>query len=52
LDGQVTAMRRFPQPWTVEEYREISYVVHAANNFPAAYVYFESSQADALRRIP
>ena len=34
--------RRFPPPWTVEEYRGISYIVRDANNFPVAYVYFES----------
>jgi hypothetical protein len=33
--------RRFP-PWTVEEYRGISYIVCDANNFAVAYVYFES----------
>ena len=31
-----------PAPWTVEEYRGISYIVRDANNFPVAYVYFES----------
>ena len=34
--------RHFPPPWTVEEYRGISYIVRDANNFPVAYVYFES----------
>ena len=34
--------RRFPAPWTVEEYCGISYIVGDANNFPMAYVYFES----------
>ena len=34
--------RRFPPPWTVEEYRGISYTVRDANNFAVAYVYFES----------
>ena len=33
--------RRFPAPWTVEEYRGISYIVRDANNFAVAYVYFE-----------
>jgi hypothetical protein len=33
---------RFPPPWTVEEYRGISYTVRDANNFAVAYVYFES----------
>ena len=33
--------RRFSPPWTVEEYRGISYIVRDANNFPVAYVYFE-----------
>jgi hypothetical protein len=32
--------RRFPPPWTVEEYRGISYIVRDANNFALAYVYF------------
>jgi hypothetical protein len=34
--------RRFPPPWTVEEFRGISYVVRDANNFAVAYVYFEN----------
>ena len=34
--------RRFPPPWTVENYRGISYIVRDANNFAVAYVYFES----------
>jgi hypothetical protein len=34
--------RRFPAPWTVEEYRGISYIARDANNFAVAYVYFES----------
>jgi hypothetical protein len=34
--------RRFPPPWTVEEYRGISYIVRDANNFAVAYVYFEN----------
>ena len=33
---------RFPPPWTAEEYRGISYIVRDANNFPVAYVYFET----------
>ena len=34
--------RRFPAPWTVEEYRGISYIVRDANNFAVAYVYFSN----------
>jgi hypothetical protein len=34
--------RCFPPPWTVEEYRGLSYIVRDANNFAVAYVYFES----------
>jgi hypothetical protein len=30
--------RRFPAPWTVEEYRGISYIVRDANNFAVACV--------------
>jgi hypothetical protein len=42
LLGVTKARRRFPPPWTVEEYRDISYIVRHANNFAVAYVYFES----------
>jgi hypothetical protein len=28
---------RFPPPWTVEEYRGISYIIRDANNFAVAY---------------
>jgi len=34
--------RRFPPPWTAEEYRGISYIVRDANKFAVAYVYFET----------
>jgi hypothetical protein len=34
--------RRFPAPWTVEEYPGISYIVRDANKFALAYIYFES----------
>ena len=34
--------RRFPPPWTVEEYRNIAYIVRDANRFAVAYVYFAS----------
>jgi hypothetical protein len=34
--------RRFPAPWTAEEYRGISYIVRDANNFPVAYIYFDT----------
>jgi hypothetical protein len=34
--------RRFPAPWTVEDYRGISFIVRDANNFAAAYIYFEN----------
>jgi hypothetical protein len=37
-----TSGRRFPPPWTVEEYRGISFIVRDANKFAVAYVYFES----------
>ena len=30
-----------PAPWTVEEYRGISYIVRDANRFAVAHVYFE-----------
>ena len=42
--------RRFPAPWTVEEYRGISYIVRDANTFAVAYV-SNASQVGALRRI-
>jgi hypothetical protein len=31
-----------PPPWTVEEYRGISFIVRDANKFALAYVYFEN----------
>ena len=34
--------RRFPAPWTVEKYQDISYIVRDVNKFAVAYVYFES----------
>jgi hypothetical protein len=40
--------RRFPPPWTGEEYRGISYIVRDANRFAVAYVYFESQTAANL----
>ena len=45
----MTAERRFPAPWTVEEYRGISYIVRDANNFPVAYVYFEPGRRRRFR---
>ncbi len=36
------AARRFPPPWTVEEYRDLAYIVRDANRFAVAYVYFAS----------
>jgi hypothetical protein len=38
----MTARRRFPAPWTVEEFRGISFIVRDANRFAVAYVYFET----------
>jgi hypothetical protein len=38
----MSAERRFPPPWTVEEYRGITYTVRDANNFAVADVYFET----------
>jgi hypothetical protein len=32
--------RRFPPPWTVEEYHGISYISRDANRFALAYIYF------------
>ena len=39
LPETMTEPRSFPPPWTVEEYRGISYIVRDANNFAVAYVY-------------
>jgi hypothetical protein len=33
---------RFPLPWTVEEYRDLAYIIRDANRFAVAYVYFAS----------
>jgi hypothetical protein len=48
----MTEERRFAGPWTVEEYRGISYIVRNANNFPVAYVYFESEAGRRAARRP
>jgi hypothetical protein len=37
--------RRFPPPWTFEEYRGLAYIVRDANRFAVAYVYFASEVA-------
>ena len=37
----VTASRRFPPPWSIEEHQE-SFVVVDATGQPLAYVYFEN----------
>lgn len=34
--------RRFPPPWDIEEANAPCFIVRDANNFPLAYVYFES----------
>ena len=47
---QMMAARGFPAPWTVEEYRGISYIVRETNRFAVAYVYFET-EADARRQF-
>jgi hypothetical protein len=36
---------RFPPPWTVEEYRGISYIVRDPNRFAVAHVYFASDSS-------
>ena len=33
---------RFPPPWTVEEYRGISYIFRDTNRFAVAHIYFAS----------
>jgi hypothetical protein len=35
------AVRRFPPPWTVEEYNDACFIVRDHNGQPLAYVYFE-----------
>jgi hypothetical protein len=34
--------RRFPPPWTVEEFRNVAYIVRDANRFALAHVFFAS----------
>jgi hypothetical protein len=43
--------RRFPPPWTVEEYRGISYIVRDANKFAVAHVYFASEKRSHTRHL-
>jgi len=39
--GGLMARRRFPPPWTVEEFNDACYVVRDGNGQQLAYVYFE-----------
>jgi hypothetical protein len=58
----VTKIRRFPPPWTVDEYNDACFIVKDKNGQALAYVYFESEQGrrtaaylltkDEARRIP
>jgi hypothetical protein len=34
--------RRFPAPWTYDEANDACFIVRDGNQFPVAYVYFES----------
>jgi hypothetical protein len=34
--------RRFPPPWTVEEYNDACFIVRDSNGQQLAYVYFEN----------
>jgi hypothetical protein len=50
--------RRFPRPWTVEEYGESCFIVRDRNRAALAYVYFEEEPGrrtaltrDEARRI-
>jgi hypothetical protein len=48
----ISEHRRFPAPWTVEQYRGISYIVRDANKFlPLRMFTWSRSRADAVRRI-
>jgi hypothetical protein len=38
----MTAARRFPPPWDIEEHNKSCYIVHDNNGQALAYVYFES----------
>jgi hypothetical protein len=37
----VTSPRRFPPPWSVEEYNDACFIVRDHNGQQLAYVYFE-----------
>ena len=41
--------RRFPLPWTAEEYRGI--VVRDSNDFPVVYVFSSRSRVDVQQQI-
>jgi hypothetical protein len=41
----VTAGRRFPPPWTIEEANNACFIVKDASGFAVSYVYFESEAA-------
>ena len=37
----MTSTRRFPPPWSVEEYNDACFIVRDSNGQQLAYVYFE-----------
>jgi hypothetical protein len=43
--------RRFPPPWTVEEYNDTCFVVRDGNGQQLAYIYFEINRAGRASRI-
>ena len=45
---RVTANRRFPPPWTIDEQTE-SFIVKDATGLPIAYIYFED---EPQRQMP
>ena len=48
---KTNARAPLPPPWTVEEYRGISYIVRDANRFAVAKFTSSRRRADALRPI-
>jgi len=52
--GRIPATRRFPPPWSVEEYNDACFIVRGNDGQQLAYVYFEDEpgRRSAAKRSP
>jgi hypothetical protein len=50
MPDEVTS-RRFPPPWTFEEFRDVGYIVRDANRFAVAHIYFATESHPHTRYL-